>query len=95
MFENCAETVSQKADRLRRNYRVILTGPNRGLVIGDHDTYEVAETLGGWTCTCPWGRYKGHLKSCSHVVAARRALKDPVSQAPVVRLAEMLVTSAR
>lgn len=84
------ESISQKADRLKQNYRVILTAPREGLVIGDHDTYTVAKRNGRWTCSCPWGLYRGHWKYCSHVVAARRAIKDPMSQGPVARLAEML-----
>lgn len=84
------ETISQKADRLKENYRVILTGRDQGLVIGDHDTYLVSRPSQRWSCTCPWGRYKGHIKHCSHITAVRRAKKDPMSQAPVARLAEML-----
>lgn len=88
------ESISQKADRLKRNYRVIQTGWSEGVVIGDHDTYTVTQVGNRWTCTCPWGRFKGHLKDCSHVVAFRRALQDPMCQAPVTRLAE-LITFAR
>lgn len=84
------ETVSQKADRLKKNHRVILTGPSQALVIGDHNTYGVAKPYGRWMCDCPWGRYKGHWKHCSHIVAVKRALKDPTSQEPVKKLAEML-----
>lgn len=84
------ETVSQKADRLKSNCRVILTGPDQALVIGDHDTYEVTRPHGRWRCTCPWGRYRGHFKHCSHVTAVRRAKHDPLCQAPVARLALML-----
>lgn len=87
------ESISQKADRLKGNYRVILTGLCDALVIGDHDTYTVTRLGSRWNCSCPWGRYRGHWKDCSHVVAVKRARKDPMSQAPVARLAEMLVST--
>lgn len=88
------ESISQKADRLKKSYRVILTGGSEALVIGDHDTYRVSRLLGDrWRCTCPWGRYRGHWKECSHVVAVKRARKDPSSQAPVIRLAGILATA--
>ena len=83
------ETVTEKADRLKANCRVILVGQNRALVIGDTDTYQV-EKPQRWTCTCPWGRYRGRWSHCSHVLAVLRALRDPGSQAPVARLADML-----
>ena len=89
MFET-RETISEKADRLNGNYRVILTGYHQALVIGDHDTYNVKRDR-NWECTCRWGRYRGRWKHCSHVVAVQRALKDPSSQAPVARLADLLL----
>ncbi|MBI3927908.1 MAG: SWIM zinc finger family protein [Armatimonadetes bacterium] len=87
------ETVPEKAERLKKNYRVILTTPGDALVIGDHDTYEVRRPGARWTCTCPWGKYRGHLKDCSHIVAVRRALDDPASQIPVGRLADILIAA--
>ncbi len=85
------ETISQKADRLVGNYRVIVTGLAQAMVIGDHDTYQVDKFQGRWRCNCRWGRYQGHWKHCSHVVAAQRALKDPASQAPVAKLADLVM----
>ena len=87
------ETVSEKADRLKTNYRVILTGFNEAVVIGDHDTYHIKKTR-KWACTCPWGRYRSNWKDCSHVVAVKRALDDPACQAPVARLADLIVAQA-
>lgn len=84
------ETVSQKADRLKDANRVILFGADQAVVIGDHDTYGVRRRGSRWTCDCPWGRYRGHWKACSHVTAVKRARKDPMSQAPVARLARIL-----
>lgn len=85
------ETVPQKAERLKKNYRVIITHFSEAIVIGDHDTYKVSHNGGRWTCSCPWGRHKGHWKSCSHVLAAKQAMNDPASQAPVARLADLLI----
>lgn len=83
-------TVSLKADRLVQNHRVILFGPNQAVVIGDHDTYTVEKRVQAWSCTCPWARFRGHWSHCSHIVAVKRAQKNPASQTPVARLAEML-----
>ena len=84
------KSIQEKADRLKQNYRVILLGPGQALVIGDHDTYDVIKLSYRWSCNCQWGRFKSHWTDCSHVVAVRKALKDPASQAPVARLAEIL-----
>ncbi len=89
------KTISQKADRLHKNYRVILLAPGQALVIGDHDTYDVTKLSFRWKCNCLWGRYKGQWSDCSHVVAVRKALLDPGSQAPVARLAELLQSAGR
>ena len=37
----------------------------RVVVEGDHDTYVVEHTTGGWTCPCPSWR------TCSHQIAPR------------------------
>ncbi len=84
------KTIFVKADRLYRSYRVILLGATNALVIGDHDTYDVTKLSYRWTCNCLWGRYKSHWCDCSHIVAVRKALQDPSSQAPVARLAQLL-----
>ena len=84
------KTVTDKADRLKKNYRVILMGPGQALVIGDHDTYDVTNLPFRWSCNCPWGRHKGRWSECSHVVAVRQAQMDPDSQTPVARLAGLL-----
>ena len=73
-----AETVQEKADRLRNNHRVIVVGHEKVLVIGESDTYLVQKQGINWTCDCKWGRYRGHLKDCSHVVAAKQARKDGI-----------------
>lgn len=52
-------------DRFVRDYRVILVSGDQAVVIGDHDTYEVTRLGQRWSCTCPWGRYKAHIKNCS------------------------------
>lgn len=84
------QTISGKAERLYKSYRVILLGPTKALVIGDHDTYDVIKLSYRWTCNCLWGRYKSHWSDCSHIGAVRKALQDPSSQAPVARLAELV-----
>lgn len=85
-----SQAISAKADRLCNSHRVILLGPGKALVIGDHDTYDVIKLSYRWSCNCMWGRYKSHWCDCSHIVAVRRALKNPRCQAPVARLAEIL-----
>ena len=35
------KSISEKADRLNKNHRVILLSDVKALVIGDHDTYDV------------------------------------------------------
>ena len=82
--------ISAKADRLCNNHRVILLGHGKALVIGDHDTYDVIKLSFRWSCNCTWGRYESHFCDCSHIVAVRRAQKNPRCQAPVARLAEIL-----
>lgn len=94
MHSRNSETISQKADRLKNSSQVILTGPYAAVVIGDHDTYDVSYPGRYWRCTCPWGRYKGHVKPCSHVTAVRRALQDPTYRVPFSRLAEILSGAA-
>ena len=84
------KTISGKAERLYRSYRVILLSGTNALVIGDRDTYDVTKLDYRWTCNCLWGRFKSHWRDCSHIGAVRKALKDPSSQAPVARLAELL-----
>ena len=84
------ETISKKADRLKANFRVILLSGTRAVVIGDHDTYEVVRVGSKWSCNCQWGRLKSHWADCSHVVSVRRALRDPSSQVPVARLADLV-----
>ena len=84
------KTITDKAERLKKNYRVILLGPGQALVIGDHDTYDLTKLSYRWSCNCPWGRHKGRWSECSHVVAVHKAMLDPHSQAPVARLAGLL-----
>ena len=60
-------------------------------MIGESDTYLVQKQGINWTCDCKWGRYRGHLRDCSHVVAAKQARKDPLGQATVARLADWLM----
>lgn len=84
------KTVTDKAERLKKNYRVILVAPGQALVIGDHDTYDVTQLSFRWSCNCPWGRRKGRWSDCSHVMAVRQAQMDPTSQGPVARLAGLL-----
>ena len=84
------KTITDKAERLKKNYRVILLGPGQALVIGDHDTYDVTKLSYRWSCNCPWGRRKGRRSECSHVMAVHKAMLDPHSQAPVARLAGLL-----
>ncbi len=91
---NC-NTVNEKANRLHKNYRVILLAPGQALVIGDHDTYDVTKLSFRWKCNCRWGRFKGHWSECSHVKAVRKALLDPSSQVPVARLAQLLQSAGR
>lgn len=82
--------VSDKAGRLCKSHRVILLGPGRALVIGDHDTYSLCNLGKRWLCNCLWGSRQGHWRDCSHVMAVRLALKDPASQVPVARLADLI-----
>lgn len=91
-FYSCytSKTRQQKADRLMRNHRVILLGPLKAVVIGDHDTYDLVRLGGRWKCSFPWGQRKSHWSDCSHILALRRSLVDPNNQAPVARLAELL-----
>ena len=91
----CRKTINAKADRLKKNYRVILLSQTQALVIGDHDTYDVTKLSYRWSCNCPWGRRKGHWSACSHVGAVHQALLDPNSQAPVARLADLLKQANR
>ena len=84
------ETISNKADRLKSNFRAILLSGTQAIVIGDHDTYNVVRVGPKWSCNCKWGRLKSHWADCSHVVSVRRALKDPSSQVPVARLADLV-----
>ncbi|MCW5870596.1 MAG: hypothetical protein KIS61_25290 [Candidatus Eremiobacteraeota bacterium] len=88
--QGISRSISAKADRLCNSHRVILLGQTKALVIGDHDTYDVIKLSFRWSCNCTWGRYKSHGGDCSHIVAVRRALKNPRCQAPVARLAEIL-----
>ncbi len=90
-----SKAITEKADRLHKNYRVILLTSTQALVIGDHDTYDVTKLSFRWKCNCPWGRYKGHWSECSHVAAVHKALLDPNSQVPVARLAELLQYAGR
>ena len=85
-----SKTRQQKADRLMRNHRVILLGPSKAVVIGDHDTYDLVRLGGRWKCSCPWGQRRNHWSDCSHILALRRSLLDPHNQAPVARLADLL-----
>ncbi|MBI3927188.1 MAG: SWIM zinc finger family protein [Armatimonadetes bacterium] len=84
------ETVPEKASRISSNFRVIQLDSFRALVIGDHDTYSLNKLGAGWTCDCPWGRYRGQRKPCSHVLAAVRASEDASVRAPVARLASLV-----
>lgn len=85
------ETVAEKAYRLKSNHRVILLEPDSAIVIGDHDTYGVNRLGSCWFCSCPWGRKEETYKHCSHVLATKLARKDPASQEPVARLADLLM----
>ncbi|HEY4002896.1 MAG TPA: SWIM zinc finger family protein [Candidatus Xenobia bacterium] len=70
------EAVDTKATRLIRTRPVKWVDATTVLVDGDHDRYLVRKRAEGtWSCTCPWGVYKSHVKPCSHVLAA--ALKAP------------------
>ena len=85
------ETVAEKAFRLKTNHRVIILGGDSAIVIGDHDTYGVNRLGSCWFCSCPWGRQEAVINHCSHVVATKMARKDPASQEPVARLADLLM----
>lgn len=91
MSQRNYETTKDKAARLIENHRVILTGFGTGLVIGDHDTYQVEKKGLHWSCDCKWARFQGHLKDCSHITAVKRARKDPQGQMVVSRLADLLM----
>lgn len=93
MIQRNYETTKDKANRLIENHRVILTGFGTALVIGDHDTYKVEKKGLHWTCDCKWARFRGHLKDCSHIVAVKKARKEPESQMVVARLADLLMES--
>lgn len=84
------DSIAEKATRLYQSHRVILLGPGHALVIGDHDTYSACNLGRRWLCNCLWGSRNGHWRDCSHVVAVRLALKDPSSQTPVARLADLI-----
>jgi hypothetical protein len=88
--QTTSRATSVKADRLCNNHRVIVLGRSKALVMGDNDTYDVIKLSFRWSCNCTWGRYKSHCCDCSHIVAVRRAQKNPRCQAPVARLAEIL-----
>ena len=85
-----SKTTALKASRLIENHRVILVAYGQALVIGSHDTYHVNKTGHRYTCNRPWGRHKNYRIECSHIQAVRKALKDPASQVPVDRIAELL-----
>ena len=91
MCQRNYESTNDKALRLLENHRVILTGFQKAVVIGDHQTYLVEKKGDIWTCDCKWGRYQGAWKDCSHVIAVKKARKDPLGQAPVARLADLLM----
>ena len=91
MCQRNYESTIDKAVRLIENHRVILTGFGTGLVIGDHDTYQVEKKGLHWSCDCKWARVRGHLKDCSHIVTVKRARKEPQSQVAVAKLADLLM----
>ena len=84
------ESISEKANRLNENHRVILIGFATALVIGDHDTHKVEKKGNRWSCDCKWKRHQG-WRDCSHIVAVKGARKDPSSQIAVARLADLLM----
>ena len=91
MCQRNYESKNEKAERLLENHRVILTGFRKAMAIGDHQTYLVEKKGSQWSCDCKWGCYRGAWTDCSHVIAVKRARKDPLSQAPVARLADLLM----
>lgn len=85
------ESIPDKAQRLKANFRVILVRAGLALVIGDHGTYKVEKGCSRWSCDCKRGRYRGAWRECSHILAVKSARKDPASQEPVARLADWLM----
>ncbi len=93
MQKTAHETTSNKATRLKKNYRVIQVTERDFVVIGDHSTYKIRRFSDGWYCECRWTRFNGTLKPCSHIQAAQQVLLDPSSQVPVKPLAQLLAGS--
>ena len=80
------EAVDTKATRLTRTSKVTWIDPTTALVDGDNDRYLIRKRADGvWTCTCPWGVHRAHVKPCSHVLAA--ALMASTSSQPAVAIA--------
>jgi predicted nucleic acid-binding Zn finger protein len=91
MCQRNYESTTDKALRLSENHRVILTGFVMALVIGDNDTYQVEKNGLQWSCDCKWAKFRGAWKDCSHIIAVKRARKEPQSQVAVARLADLLM----
>ncbi len=71
MIGSTRETVDRKATRLTRSRSISWVDQRTATVEGDHDRYTIRKLADGiWSCTCPWGTYKSHVKPCSHVFAA-------------------------
>ena len=90
---NCrqSESITEKAERLRANSRVIVIRNELAIVIGDHDTHKVTKQGPKWSCDCKWGQYRGAWREHAHIVAAKQARKDLLGQAVVARLADWLM----
>lgn len=80
--------VQSKAIRLATNFRVVMIGETKAVVIGDHGTYDVQKFGDRWTCNCPWGRMGFRRGECSHMTAVR--MQTPETQAVVAPLAAIL-----
>lgn len=80
--------VQSKALRLATNFRVVMLSESKAVVIGDHNTYDVQQWSGRWTCNCPWGRMGFRRGECSHVTAVR--MQTPETQAVVAPLAAVI-----
>ena len=86
MASSSRETVDTKATRLTRSRQITWVDTTTALVDGDSDRYLIRKRADGvWTCTCPWGVHKAHVKPCSHVLAA--ALTAPTFAPPAAAVA--------
>lgn len=88
MSSQASNNVTNKAQRLGADNRVVLLSTFRALVIGDTSTYDVQQFCGRWRCNCKWGLTCAHRGPCSHVLAVQAANAE--SQAPVAHLAAII-----